>query len=313
LHGSSAKLVRTEALSGEPFGLTLSPNGRFLLVANYLGGLEVLNAAALEAGKTPFVAAHLPARGTGSDEVVVTPNGRYAFVPEEESDAIAVYSLGELLSWPITKTGPPPKQLGSVPVGSSPSGIALARGGKTLYVVSQTPIHGPATAPGQLASISVSAAEQTPADAVIGTINAGCDPVRVALAPSGESAWVTDRGGNSLLGFKLSTGSRPRVGQLEAEVRVGPEPVDATFVDSGSIVLVTDSDRYGAPEKNQTVAVINVTDALAHRPSLVGYLPAGAFPRQFGQVPGGRILFTDYDSDDVRLIGSADLNWLRSQ
>ena len=61
------------------------------------------------------------------------------------------------------------------------------------------------------------------------------------------------------------------------------------------------------------MAVVNVADALAHRSSLVGYLPAGAFPRQFGQVPGGRLLFTDFDSDDVRLIGSADLNWLRSQ
>jgi hypothetical protein len=78
------------------------------------------------------------------------------------------------------------------------------------------------------------------------------------------------------------------VGRLEAEVRVGPEPVDVIFVDAGAIVLTTDSDRYGAPEKNQTIAAINVADALGHRPSLIGFLPAGAFPRQFEQSRSGR-------------------------
>jgi hypothetical protein len=39
----------------------------------------------------------------------------------------------------------------------------------------------------------------------------------------------------------------------------------------------------------------------------------GAFPSQSGRAPGGRMLFTDLDSDDVRLIGAVDLEWLQTR
>jgi hypothetical protein len=94
---------------------------------------------------------------------------------------------------------------------------------------------------------------------------------------------------------------------------VGPEPVDVALVDDGAVALVTDSARFTEPDSDQTVAVINVADAITDHPSLVGYLPAGAFPRQFGQAAAGPLLFTDFDSFDVRLIPQTDLAWLRSR
>ena len=75
--------------------------------------------------------------------------------------------------------------------------------------------------------------------------------------------------------------------------------------------MVTDSARPAPPVTPQTIGVIGTARALAHHRALLGFLPAGAFPRQFGQAPGGPLLFTDFDSQDVRVISTTDLTWLR--
>jgi DNA-binding beta-propeller fold protein YncE len=306
LHGSTATLARTVQVPGEPFGIALSTNDRYLLVANYLGGLEILSTAALESGSGQVVVAQLASAGQGSDEVALTPDDGYAFVPEEESSAIAVYDLGGLLTG---IRGAQPRQVGSIPVGESPSDAVLAPDGRTLYVISQ----GSGTAAGMLYAISVRVGEQDPAHAILQQVDAGCDPVRVAIAPSGVSAWVTDRGGDSVLAFTLAPGPGRPVSSMLAAVRVGSEPVGAAFVDSGAVLAVTDSARSDEPGQDQTIAIISTADALARQPALTGFLPAGAFPRQFGQAPGGPLLFTDFNSDDVRLISTSDLSWLQEQ
>jgi hypothetical protein len=162
-----------------------------------------------------------------------------------------------------------------------------------------------------LYAISVKVAERDPAHAILQHVYAGCDPVRVVIAPSGTTAWVTDRGGDSVLAFALTHAAGRPIGTMLAAVRVGPEPVDAAFIYSGAVLAVTDSARYSDPNGDQTVAIINTADALAHRSALIGFLRAGAFPRQFGQALDGPLLFTDFDSDDVRLISTADLSWLQ--
>jgi DNA-binding beta-propeller fold protein YncE len=313
LHGATATLIRTVPVSGEAFGLAFSPGDRYLLMANYLGGLDVLSTAALESGSDPVVA-QLESAGQGSDEVVVSPDGRYAFVPEEESSDVAVYDLGGLLTGSKSAASTaPPHEIGAIPIGGSPSGIALAPDGKTLYAISQTARNGSLTSMGSLDAISVAAAERDPARAVLAEVNAGCDPVRVAIAPSGAIAWVTDRGGDSLLAFGLTHGGGSPIGALLAAVRVGSEPVSVTFTGSRGLLAITDSARYDDPDADQTIAIVSSTAALAHRPALIGYLPAGAFPRQFGGIPGGPLIFTDYNSDDVRLISASDVRWLQER
>jgi DNA-binding beta-propeller fold protein YncE len=312
LRGSTARLIRTVPVTGQPIGVTLAGDNRFLLVANALGGLKVLRTSALETGKGRAVIAQLKSSGQGSVEVAVSASERFAFVTEEDSDDVAVYSLGHLLSG----TGRPgqagPHEIGSVPVGGAPSGITLAPGGSLLYVTSQSTPGNLYGKYGELSAISVAEAEHHPSRAVIGSVGAGCDPVRVELSDGGRIAWVTDRGADSVLAFRLSPPGSSTIGHLAAKVRVGPEPVSIAFTDSGAVALVTDSARFSDPNGNQTIAVIGTALALARRPALLGFLPAGAFPRQFGQAPNGPLLFTDFDSMDVRVISTADLHWLQT-
>lgn len=312
MEGSAARLVRTVSVPGEPFGVALAGDDRFLLVANYLAGLEILSASALETGKGRVVTAQLASGGQGSDEVVVSADQRYAFVPEEESSDVAVYALGDLLEADQSDPAVTPHEVGAVPVGASPAGIALSAGGAMLYVISQSERANPESNDGELSAISVSGAEHDPAHAVIGSVNAGCDPVRVAISPSGRIAWVTDRGANSVLAFRLSPPRSPAVGRLAAAIRVGSEPVSITLIDSGDLALVTDSARYSQPNADQTIAVIDTSRTLTSQPALLGLIPAGAFPRQFGQAPDGPLLLTDFDSQDVRVISTPDLQWLRT-
>ena len=247
-----------------------------LLVANYLGGLETLSTAALESGSGPVLLAQVPSRGRGDDEVVV--DGSYAFVPEEVSGDVAVYDLGQFLR----ATGLPraPHEVGSIPIGPSPSGVALDLPAGRLYVISQA--GATVEGYGELTAVDIAEAESHPGRAVLGAVAAGCDPVRVALSGGGTVAWVTDRGADTLLALGLTQRPKAAVGHVIAAVRVGPNPVDVTLVDDGSVVLVTDSARYRTPDEASTVAAVDAADALAGHPSLLGYLSAGAFPRQFG-------------------------------
>jgi hypothetical protein len=289
LRGSAARLVRTVTVPGEPFGEALARGGQFLLVSNYIGGLEILSTDALETGNGRTVVAEVPSRGQGSNQVVVSVGGRYAFVTEEESADVAVYDLGGLRPG-ARRRGAAPREVGSVPVGESPAGIALSPDGAVLYVISQETSGAREGRPGELSAINVREAERDPARARTRSVLAGCDPVRVALSASGAIAWVTDRGGISVLAFRLGTAGGGPVGRLAAALRVGSEPVGVTLIDSGAVALVTNSARFSDPTAPQSVAVIDTAEALEHRPSLLGVLPAGAFPRNFGQAPGGPVL-----------------------
>jgi DNA-binding beta-propeller fold protein YncE len=309
MRGSAARLVRTVGVPGQPLGVTLAGGNRFLVAANAEGGPEIFSTSALETGRGAAMIAQLPSRGSGGDEVALSGNGRYAFVTEENTADVAVYDLGGLLTGGASPGhGAQAREIGSVRVPPSPSGIAMSPGGSRIYVVSQYVTAS--SVYGELSAISVARAEQDPVRALIGSISAGCDPVRLALSGNGRIAWVTNRQGNTVSAFRLNPAGGPAIGGFAGSVRVGSSPVGVTLAGSGALVLVTDSARFTAPDTDQTVAVVSAARALDHRPALVGYLPAGAFPRQFGQAAGGPLLFTDYDSSDVRVVSNSDLRWL---
>lgn len=307
LTATTARVVRTVTVPGTPFGAALADNARLLVVANYAGGLDLLDTHTLEVGHPDPVTGALASPGGGDAEVAV--DGDYAFVTEENSADVAVYHLDRPAPSTSTVRRPPGHLVGTVPVGSRPVGVAFDHHTHTLYVVSQD---GGPSGQGELTAINTTLAEHHPATAVIGAVPAGCDPVRVALSPHRPLAWVTDRGADSVLAFRLD----PHQGTpatLVGAARVGPAPVGITLVDNGAVALVADSNRFAQPEQNQTLAALDTADLLAQRPSPIGYLPAGAFPRQFSPNPTRAVLFTNFDSLTVGILPPSDLSWLAHQ
>lgn len=309
--------IRPAYAGGQLFGEALTPSGGYLLAADAGSGAVVISVSRAESGQPgaflgvlgsqPGVLAGIPGKVrplAGAIEVAVSPDGRFAFVSLENSASIAVYNLQQAL----TEGFGAADLVGMIPVGTAPVGMAVSPDGRWLYATSE--IAGLAVSGGQgaLTVISMARAESDPAVSVVGTVDAGCSPVRVITSPDGSVVWVTARGSDRVLGFSAARLRSDPARSLIASVEVGEAPVDLTLADHGERIVVADSNRAGAPGVTSNLAVVDATAALAGRPALLGYLPAGGFPRQMALEPaGGTLLVTNFTSRQLEAVGLAGL------
>jgi DNA-binding beta-propeller fold protein YncE len=289
------RLVRTIALPGNAVGLGLADHGRYLLVANG-DGATVVSVGRAESGASDPVLGVLrepPGRvGGGAIEVTASADGRYVFVSLEGSAQLAVYNLQSALAEHFRGVN----YVGSVPVHLLPVGMAVSPDGRWLYATSEIATrssHAGSSAylgtHGTLSVISIAIAERDPAKAVVATVSALCSPVRVALSPDGATVWVSARGDNQLLAFSASRLRSDPAHALLAAVRVGEAPVGLAVVAGGRRIVVADSNRFNGTGA-QSLTVVDAAAALAHRPAVVGTIPAGSFPREMSLEADGRTL-----------------------
>ena len=119
---------------------------------------------------------------------------------------------------------------------------------------------------------------------------------------------MTARESDTLLGFSASRLRGDPSDSLIARVEVGEAPVGLALVDGGQRVVVADSNRFQRQGASASLAVVNVVAALAGKPALAGYLPAGSFPRQMDLEPGGRtLLVTNFGSRQLETVNVANL------
>ena len=321
---ASPRLIRQIPVP-QGLGMALTPGDRSLLVAQGAGA-AVLGVRAAGQGARNAVLGTLSSGGAtnpgagGAIEAAVSPDGRYAFVSLEYSGAIAVFNLQRALASHFRTSG----FVGDIPMGIAPVGMAVSPDGDWLYATSEVnPArgNGPGTAGGArgpLAVISLPKAEADPAHSVVSRVDAGCSPVRVVTSASGGTVWVTARESDMLLAFSASRLRGDPSHSLVARVEVGEAPVGLALVDGGQRVVVADSNRFqrpGAdsnrfqrPGASASLAVVNVAAALAGRPALAGYLPAGSFPRQMALEPGGHtLLVTNFGSQQHETVNVANL------
>jgi DNA-binding beta-propeller fold protein YncE len=315
--GAPAPVRRVAVAPGQPLGETLTRDGRYLLVADGAAGATVIDVSRAEQGRPGAVLGTLSApRGNGAIEVAVSPDDRFAFVSLEGSAELAVFSLRRALADGFG----PADFVGTIAVGQAPVGLAISPDGRWLYATSEA---GPATSPasespaasarspvlpGTLTVISVRRAEADPATAVRSAVTAGCSPVRVIVSAAGSAVWVSARECVFLLGFSAARLRTDPAGALIARVAVGEAPVGLALVRNGTRIVVADSDRFRARGAASSLAVVSVPAALAARPALLGYLPAGGFPREMALEPGGRtLLVTDFSSRQLQAVDLAGL------
>jgi DNA-binding beta-propeller fold protein YncE len=321
-------LVRSIPVPGLPLGVTITPDGKYLLAADN-AGMAVLSVARAESGAAGAVLGTLSAPGGsgaaagggpagGAIEVAASPDGRFAFVTLEDSQQAAVFNLGAALS----RGFGPADYVGSIPLELAPVGITVSPGGRWLYATSEIaargtgaaePVAGPgapggpggALSAGTLTVIDLRRAETDPAASVVATVDAGCQPVRVTTAADGTQVWVTARASDDLLCFAAArlVGDPKRA--LVAAVRVGEAPVGLAAVRESSLVLVADSNRFGASGATSDLDVVNVAAALAGRPAVVGHVRAGLFPRDMTLAPDGTLLVSNFDSGQVEAVDVA--------
>jgi len=188
-------------------GETLTRDGRYLLAASDSGAVVFSTVRAGQASPRAMLGSlQRPAGngrqaggplGDGAIEVAVPGGDRLAFVSLEDTAQIAVFNLQRALAHGFG----PADYLGSIPAGLAPVGLAVSPDGRWLYATSEVACGGARGGLGSLSVISVPRAATDPAHAVVSTVAAGCQPVRVITSASGQVVWVTARGSNALLGF----------------------------------------------------------------------------------------------------------------
>jgi DNA-binding beta-propeller fold protein YncE len=312
---STPRVLRTIAVPGEALGNSVTRDGRYLLVADGGGGASVLSVARAEAGSGHALLGRLrqpvgSTAGGGAIEVTSSNDGRYAFVAIENADAVAVYDLHAAIADHFDKR----TYVGSVPLGPTVVGLAVSPDGRWLYATSEqgNSSRSPGTLSvvpqGTLSVISVTKAERHPAVAVVATVGAHCSPVRVVVSADGSTVWVSARESDQVLAYssrKLLTDPKRA---LLAAVRVGAEPVGLALVADGRDLVVADSDRYAAPGERADLNVVDASAALAHRPAIVGSIPAGAFPREMAVEPNGKaLLVSNFGSGQLEKVSIATL------
>jgi len=326
LAGSRAPtLVRSIPVPGVPLGETITPDGKYLLAADN-AGIAVLSVARAESGAAGAVLGTLSAPGGasggassggptgGAIEVAASPDGRFAFVTLEDSRQAAVFNLGAALS----RGFGPADYVGNIPLELAPVGITVSPDGRWLYATSEVaasgtgaakPVAGPEglLSAGTLTVIDLRRAETDPAASVVATVDAGCQPVRVTTAADGTQVWVTARASDDLLCFAAARLVSDPKRALVAVVRVGEAPVGLAAVRGSSLVVVADSNRFGARGATSDLDVVNVAAALAGHPAVVGHIRAGLFPRDMTLAPDGTLLVSNFDSGQVEAVGVATI------
>jgi DNA-binding beta-propeller fold protein YncE len=157
---------------------------------------------------------------------------------------------------------------------------------------------------GAIIVVDVTRAKTDPANSVVSKVPAGCSPVRMASSPGGDRVFVTARNSNALLAFD-TTALRTDIEHARiGTVPVGTAPVGVAVANDGKLVFVSNSNRFSSNRTaRQTLTVIDSANVGAGQAAILGSMPAGAFPREFGQSPDGQTLFVaNYNSNELEVI-----------
>jgi DNA-binding beta-propeller fold protein YncE len=252
----------------------------------------------------------------------VTPDDRWLFLSDESTKAITVVDLVKARASGF-KDG---AVVGRIPTGQAPIALTFSADRRFLYTTSQvapslynwpSACHAPGSeaaragasyAQGAILVIDVLRATNAPANAVVGAVPAGCNPVRLITSPSGDVAYVSARTDNAVLAFDtrrlLSDPSHALIGR----VPVGTAPVGVAVFDSGARIAVTNSNRFGDSNATQNLTIIDAHKITSGGDAVLGTVPAGVFPRELRVTDDQKtLLLTNFGSKNLAVIDLARL------
>jgi len=295
-------------------GLVLTHDGQVLVVTTP-SQLVFYDVGRLTAGAGDATLGTLAAEGeAGWFQASVTSDDRFLFASAHAKEAIAVINLAEARQRGFT----PAAIVGTIPLGIGPGSLALSPDGRWLYGTTQIASPGwnwpnacapigaasdaaPNHARGAVVVIEVARAITDPAHALAGVAAAGCDPVRLALAPSGKLAWVTSRSDNALLLFDTRAIRGDTAKALLATVPVPAGPVGVAVFSGGRRVAVANATRFSAGSTD--AESLTIIDAGSGHPVKLGSIPAGAGPVDVTVTADGRtLLLTNLAAQRLQIV-----------
>ena len=302
-----------------PTGMTLTHDGKLLIVADN-DHVVFMDARAMTEGRgDPMLGYIKDGNNAGSVYVNTTADDKLLFVSDEGAEAVSVIDLVRARAEGFKQTA----IIGRVPVGAAPIALTFSPDGRRLYTTSQIapeslnwPVEckpegatGPDAAKprfpqGAIIVVDVAKAATDPAHSASASVPAGCSPVRLAISPDGSRAYVTARNSNALLAFDTSKFDSDAAHARVGSVPVGSSPVGVAVVNDGRHVVVTNSNRFAREQTaRQTMTVIDAARVGEGAAAVLGSIPAGLFPREFGHSPHRHTHFeANYVSNELEVI-----------
>lgn len=293
-------LARSVGLPHAGNGEALTHDGRLLIVTEGADA-EVFDVAALEQGSgQPRVGRLNDGDAPGMVYALASKDDGLLFVSDENAQAVSVFDLAK---WRAQDYRGDPL-LGRVTTAPGPVGLALAPDGRWLYVTSEVAprrqgfadtcapeTHRDRRHPqGLLLRIDVAKAAHDPRASLAGGVQAGCNPVRVAVAPDGEALWVTARDSREVLRIGVDAFAA-HGGVKVSGFDVGGGPVGIAIRPDGKQAWIALADRFQNTKYNpQGREVVGLLGIDAPGPAAVNAVsePASAFPRELVFLPDGR-------------------------
>lgn len=306
-------------VDASPVGMVLSHDGR-TLIASAGQRIIFLDVKRLVSAPESAVLGYLDERSRapqlGRIYANITSDDNTLFVADERAQTITVVDMEKARATNYAASS----IIGQIPTGTAPIALTFSPDGKTLFATSQ---RAPASLgwsiackreqgsdtksvnpQGAIHIIDIQRAKTDPAHAVLRSVPAGCNPVRLVLSPSGDRTYVTARGNNALLVFDTGRLLNDPEHALIGRVVVGTSPVGIAVVDDGRRVIVTNSNRFaGGTADKQFLTVVDATKigSTDADHAIIGSIPAGAFPREMRVTPDGRtLILTNYSSSTVQ-------------
>jgi DNA-binding beta-propeller fold protein YncE len=311
------KVERVVSLPEMPTEIVLTHDNKLLIVADGEGA-TFLDVERMLAGGKDAVVGHI--QGQGGDATInvnVTADDKFLFVSNERARSITVIDLEKARASGFERGGS--FIVGRVPVGFAPIALVFSRDGKTLYTTSEVVSRdhawphncrpeghaaGEDRPQGALYVVDVAKAEVRPEESVVAVVNAGCSPVRMAIAPNGDLLHVTARNSDAMLSFSPNRLVNDPSHALLGAVPVGPAPVPVAVTGDGSRVLVGNSNRFASrPNDYQDVTVIDAARVGEGKAAVIGKISAQGFPREFAASADGHTLFlANFASNSLEVI-----------
>jgi serine/threonine protein kinase/DNA-binding beta-propeller fold protein YncE len=329
----------TTAVGGSPFGIAVTPDGRYSFVSTG-DAVAVLNNH--DGSPAPTQAAMVPAPGA-KKTVTITHDGKYVLAAvsngadvisatQAESGGAAGAMQGQITP-PLEDTSNEVfvssddklvfityQNSGNVAVFSLQQ--AIAGHYRQAGFIGMIPL-GQASMPqamaespdgrwlyvtgesqdGRLYLVDLAKAGTDPRHALVTSAPAGCAPARVIVSADGKYVWVTDRDSNALVAFSAARLLAKSPQPLAARVTVGQKPVGLSFVNGGSEIMVADANSGGPPGADNLVLVSTQLALHGKSGALSGFIPTGQQPRDLALEPDGKtLLSTDTKSGQLLAI-----------
>ena len=320
--GGEPSLIRVLPLEGSPYGMALTHDGHLLIVASD-DRVAFIDPARLIAGSADAIAGYLhDAPTAGRVYANVTPDDRWLFLSDESTRTISVVNLAKARASGFDNS----VVIGQIPVGRAPIALTFSSDHQFLYTTSQvapaaygwpSECHAPGSdvarqpsdyAKGAILVVDVARATSDPANAVVGVVSAGCNPVRLITSPRGDIAYVTARTDNALLAFDTSKLLTDSANALIARVQVGDAPVGVAVLNDGARLAVTNSNRFGNSSTTQSLTIIDAHKIGSGAAAILGTVPVGVFPRELRVTDDQRtLLLTNFGSKTLAVIDVARL------